>query len=211
MECKPNPKIHWYWLHKFWYVDIKTHSYVKSYLRYLSCYKEKLETSWSTSWVMLLTPSQGKHRYFIHDPLAYFVWWPVDFSVYKRQSSVSSHRPQRPIVWWFITIILTNVTIFTAIVRCIEGKRVKYRAPFISFDSWMKISSSVREFLIFFSQISSIEIISWCEMRMVPKWSIRTNLNKASFREIEEYKTKQMTRYFEFFTGLNHQSLSAFD
>lgn len=66
---------------RFWYVKIKTHSYVKSYLRYLSCYKEKLETSWSTSWVMLLTPSQGKHRYFIHDPLAYFVWWPVDFSV----------------------------------------------------------------------------------------------------------------------------------
>lgn len=97
------------------------------------------------------------------------------------QCSVSSHRPQRPIVWWFITIILTNVTTFTAIVRCKEGKRVKYRVPFISFDSWMKISSSVPEFLIFFSQISSIEIMSRCEMSMVPKWSIRTNLNKASF------------------------------
>lgn len=96
---------------------------------------------------------------------------------------VSSHRPKRPVVyiWWFITIISTNVTTVTAIVRCIEGKRVKYRAPFISFDSWMKISSSVREFLIFFSQISSIEIMSRCEMSMVPKWSIRTNLNKASF------------------------------
>lgn len=88
---------------------------------------------------------------------------------------------QSGLLWWFITIILTNVTTVTAIVRCIEGKRVKYRAPFISFDSWMKISSSVREFLIFFSQISSIEIMSRCEMSMVPKWSIRTNLNKASF------------------------------